>query len=85
MGGCSGPLSAVPFPRVRPGGASVVVAVFLVVIAALLGLGSVGLEVLAGVRAFVGGEGLWSKAEKDAAAALSRYVAAGTKPTTGSS
>jgi diguanylate cyclase (GGDEF)-like protein len=58
-------------------GVAVLVAVFLAVIASLVYVGSVGLEVLTSVRAFVGGEGLWSKAEKDAASALARYTASG--------
>jgi len=53
------------------------VVVFLVVIAAIVGLGSIGLDVLTNVRAFVGGEGLWSKAEKDAVSALALYLASG--------
>jgi len=58
-------------------GIAILVAVFLVVISAVVGVAAVGLEVLTSVRAYVGGEGLWSKAEKDAAAALSRYIAEG--------
>lgn len=58
-------------------GITVLVAVFLVVIAVLVGLAAAGLEVLTSVRAYVGGEGLWSKAEKDASSALSRYIEEG--------
>ncbi|MEO8584904.1 MAG: GGDEF domain-containing protein [Acidobacteriota bacterium] len=64
-------------PRSSRWGVAVLVVVFLAVIASLVYVGSVGLEVLASVRAFVGGEGLWSKAEKDSVSALSRYVASG--------
>src|SRR5450755_3620355 len=63
-------------PSSRRGVAALVV-VFLAVIGSLGYVGSVGLEVLTSVRAFVGGEGLWSKAEKDAASALARYIASG--------
>jgi len=58
-------------------GIAILVAVFLVVISVVFGLAAVGLDVLTSVRAYVGGEGLWSKAEKDAASALSRYVEEG--------
>ncbi|MGZ5430124.1 MAG: diguanylate cyclase domain-containing protein, partial [Thermoanaerobaculia bacterium] len=60
-------------------GITVLVAVFLVVISVLVGLAAVGLEVLTSVRAYVGGEGLWSKAEKDASSALLRYIAEGNE------
>jgi diguanylate cyclase (GGDEF)-like protein len=58
-------------------GVTILVAVFLVVISVLVGLAAVGLEVLTSVRAYVGGEVLWSKAEKDASSALSRYIVGG--------
>jgi diguanylate cyclase (GGDEF)-like protein/PAS domain S-box-containing protein len=74
MGSRSGSQKARPVSR---RGVTILVAVFLVVISAIVGLAAVGLEVLTSVRAFVGGEGLWSKAEKDASSALSRYIEEG--------
>ncbi|HSB64546.1 MAG TPA: sensor domain-containing diguanylate cyclase [Thermoanaerobaculia bacterium] len=76
MGSRSGSQKARPVSR---RGITVLVAVFLVVISAIVGLAAVGLEVLTSVRAYVGGEGLWSKAEKDAASALSSYIAEGNE------
>ena len=78
MGGSSGSESARSVSaRSSRRGVTILVVVFLVVISAVLALAAVGLEVLTSVRAYVGGEGLWSKAEKDAASALSRYIAEG--------
>ena len=78
MGGSSGSQGARPVSaRWSRRGVTILVAVFLVVIAAIVGVAAVGLEVLTSVRAYVGGEGLWSKAEKDAASALSRYIEEG--------
>ena len=78
MGSGSGPQRARSVSaRSSRRGVTILVAVFLVVISAVVGLAAVGLEVLTSVRAYVGGEGLWSKAEKDAASALSRYIADG--------
>jgi diguanylate cyclase (GGDEF)-like protein/PAS domain S-box-containing protein len=74
MGSRSGSQKAHPVSR---RGVTILVAVFLVVISVLVGLAAVGLEVLTSVRAYVGGEGLWSKAEKDASSALSRYIQEG--------
>ncbi len=49
---------------------------FLLVIlmASVLVLAAVGSTVQSGVRAYVGGEGLWSKAQKDAVLHLARYM-----------
>ncbi len=46
-------------------------------IIALLLIASLGFETLSSARAYVGGEGLWSKAQKDAVYHLLRYVDAG--------
>jgi signal transduction histidine kinase/ActR/RegA family two-component response regulator len=46
----------------------------LVAVAALIGLASESMFALSGVRAYVGGEGLWSKAQKDAIYYLGRYA-----------
>lgn len=46
----------------------------LFAVAALTGLAAESMFTLSGVRAYVGGEGLWSKAQKDAIHYLSRYA-----------
>ena len=46
---------------------------FVLLVIGLLGLSYFTIENLSAVRAYVGGEGLWSKAEKQAARDLSRY------------
>ena len=44
------------------------------IVACLLILTWLGFETLSAARAFVGGEGLWSKAQKEAVAELLRYA-----------
>lgn len=51
-----------------------IVVVFVVVISAVIGLFVLGHSVSTGVRAYISGEGLWSKGQKDAVYALSRYL-----------
>ena len=46
----------------------------LFAVAALVSLAAISMYVLSGVRAYVGGEGLWSKAQKDALYYLARYA-----------
>jgi hypothetical protein len=46
----------------------------LLAVAALIALAATSMLVLSGVRAYVGGEGLWSKAQKDAVYYLVRYA-----------
>lgn len=53
------------------------VAVFLTVFGSVLGLVLLAFSVQAGVRAYVGGEGLWSKGQKGATYALTRYLDSG--------
>jgi signal transduction histidine kinase len=53
---------------------NLVIAVFVVIIAALVILGYWGMEVFSGARAYVGGEGLWSKSQKHAVYYLSKYA-----------
>lgn len=78
MGASSGPQEAPPVSaRSSQRGVAILVAVFLAVISAVFGLAAVGLDVLTSVRAYVGGQGLWSRAEEDAASALSRYIGEG--------
>jgi len=52
-----------------------VIGPFLVVVALLAGLVVISVDMLSAVRAFVGGESLWSKGQKEAVYQLSRYVA----------
>jgi PAS domain S-box-containing protein len=47
--------------------------VFALMIAGLLLVANIGMDVLTSMRAYVGGEGLWSKAQKDAVHYLLRY------------
>ena len=54
---------------------TIMVSVFVVIILGLFLLSYAGLTLLSGVRAYVGGEGLWSKAEKDAVYSLQTYAA----------
>src|SRR5215472_9783116 len=51
----------------------IMAAVFTLVIAALLWVANIGMDVLTSMRAYVGGEGLWSKGQKDAVYYLVRY------------
>jgi diguanylate cyclase (GGDEF)-like protein/PAS domain S-box-containing protein len=51
--------------------------VFVVIIAAILAIGAVWTSALSGIRAFVSAESIWSKAQKDAVYALSRYLDTG--------
>src|ERR1039458_7444146 len=46
---------------------------FLVIVVCLLGLSFMTIENLSAARAYVGGEGLWSKAQKQAVHDLLRY------------
>lgn len=47
---------------------------FVMVVALLVGLGLASVDTLSAVRAFVGGESLWSKGQKDAVQALHLYA-----------
>jgi signal transduction histidine kinase len=51
-----------------------VIAPFLVAVAMLAGLAAASIDILAAARAYVGGESLWSKSEKDAVFHLTRYA-----------
>jgi len=48
---------------------------FLVALACLFLFAAASMEILSGVRAYVGGEGLWSKGQKEAVYHLNRYAA----------
>jgi PAS domain S-box-containing protein len=50
---------------------------FLVTLLCLLGFSAASMQLLSSVRAYVGGEGLWSKGQKEAVYALSRFAASG--------
>src|SRR5678816_3864168 len=52
---------------------------FLVVVLLLLLLGVASMNILSAVRAYVGGEGLWSKAQKDAVFYLMHYAESGAE------
>ncbi|MGH8458062.1 MAG: PAS domain S-box protein, partial [Nevskiales bacterium] len=51
-----------------------IVVVNIAILFALLGIVMLCLNIASGVRAYVGGEGLWSKGQKDAVYYLSRYA-----------
>ncbi len=51
-----------------------IVAIFSLIICALLSVNLFGMGVLSDVRAYVAGEGIWSKSQKEAVYALMRYV-----------
>jgi len=51
-----------------------IVVLFVFIVACLLVLANAQMEILSAVRAYVGGEGLWSKGEKDAVQHLARYA-----------
>jgi signal transduction histidine kinase len=53
---------------------NLVIAIFVVIIAALLVIGFWAMEVFSGARAYVGGEGLWSKSQKHAVYYLTKYA-----------
>ena len=53
---------------------AILVGLFLIVIVALVAVGASGLNVLAGLQSFVSAESHWSKGQKDASLALSRYL-----------
>lgn len=52
----------------------VIVGVFVAIVMCVFWLGALRSEILNGVRAYVGGEGLWSKAEKRAVLSLNKYA-----------
>ena len=51
-----------------------IVGVFVAIVVCVFYLGVLRSDILSGVRAYVGGEGLWSKAEKRAALSLTDYA-----------
>jgi signal transduction histidine kinase len=53
---------------------NLVIAIFVVLIAALVVVAYWGMEVFSGARAYVGGEGLWSKSQKHAVYYLAKYA-----------
>ena len=53
----------------------VIVGVFVAIVICVFFLGVLRSQILTGVRAYVGGESLWSKAEKRAVIALTKYAA----------
>ncbi len=57
----------------------VVISPYLVVVAFLLSLTAFSIDMLSATRAYVGGEGLWSKGQKDAVRHLVRYTHSGSE------
>ena len=53
---------------------------FLAIVVLLVVLGNVSMDILSATRAYVGGESLWSKAQKDAVYYLNRYAATRSEP-----
>jgi two-component system, cell cycle sensor histidine kinase and response regulator CckA len=53
----------------------IIVGVFVAIVICVFLLGVLRSEILSGIRAYVGGEGLWSKAEKRAVLSLTKYAA----------
>ena len=53
----------------------IIVGVFVAIVVCVFLLGVLRSDILAGVRAYVGGEGLWSKAQKRAVISLNKYAA----------
>src|SRR6202051_3491889 len=53
----------------------IIVGVFVAIVVCVFLLGMLRSEIVGGVRAYVGGEGLWSKAEKRAVLSLTKYAA----------
>lgn len=52
----------------------IIVGVFVAIVVCVFYLGVLRSEILSGIRAYVGGEGLWSKAEKRAVLSLTQYA-----------
>jgi hypothetical protein len=52
---------------------TLIAATFALMIAGLLFVANMGMDVLTSMRAYVGGEGLWSKGQKDSVLYLLRY------------
>ena len=57
----------------------VIVGVFVAIVICVFFLGVLRSEILSGVRAYVGGEGLWSKAEKRAVLSLTQYASSNSE------
>src|ERR1700741_5090712 len=62
-----------PSPSI-PWQSSLGLCALLALAAGLVGAAAFGMETLSEVRAYVGGEGLWSRAQKNAAYELARYA-----------
>ncbi len=68
------PLQPLPGAAPRTSSPFAIIAVFAVIVLCLLTLANVSFELLSSVRAYVGGESLWSKAQKDAVFHLQKYA-----------
>ena len=67
----SSPATGPAMPRSRP---VAIVWLFVGIVICLLGLTVYSARLLASGQAFISGEGLWAKAQKDAVYSLSRYA-----------
>jgi two-component system cell cycle sensor histidine kinase/response regulator CckA len=56
-----------------------IVGMFVAIVICVFYLGAVRSDILSGIRAYVGGEGLWSKAQKKAVISLIRYRETGSE------
>ena len=68
------PAQQQPQPRRRGQRLILIAWLFMALVGGTLGFAYYSMGVLSAARAFVGGEGLWSKAQKEAIYALSRYA-----------
>jgi len=57
---------------------TLIVLFFVGAVGGIVFLAHVQMQILSGVRAFVGGEGSWSKGQKDAVLWLRRFAGSGT-------
>jgi PAS domain S-box-containing protein len=67
-------------PQFTQGSTRAIIWPFLAAIAVMLVVAIASMQVLSAVRAYVGGEGLYSKAQRDAVYYLSRFAASGAAP-----
>ena len=56
---------------------SVAIFVIFIIISGIFLIGKSGFDILSGLRAYVGGEGLWAKAQKEATHQLIQYIFTG--------
>ena len=71
--------AAPPAPVLAPGRVLRVIWPFLLLTLGLVALAIFSMDLLSAARAYVGGEGLWSKAQKQAVYSLNRYADSGSE------